>query len=367
MDTAVPRAAQAAPPRTGWYPLPVTLLDRLTEDTIAITLEVPDGLRERFAHRPGAHVVVRHRSGGRELRRSYSVCPPPENPAALRLVVKRNTFDGFGAYALERLAAGDLLEVGPPAGHFGLPQVRGAHHVLIAGGCGITPLAPMAAAALREDPTCRVSLVHAARTARGALLADETAVLKDAYVDRFTALYVLSRERRETELFSGRIDADRLTRLLTLLGARPGPGTRFAVCGPYGLVETVRSTLDGWGAEPDTVRFELFSTDGAPPEPEPEAPAVRRGRVTTVLAGRTGTVTTAPDDTTLLDTVLRSRPDAPYACRDGVCGNCRAKVVRGAVTLGRQHALDAADLAAGYTLACRARPRTDDVTLDFDA
>ncbi|WDV34082.1 FAD-binding oxidoreductase [Streptomyces sp. AD16] len=247
MDTAVPRAAQTAPPRNSWYPLPVTLLDRLTEDTVAITLEVPGGLRERFVHRPGAHVVVRHRTGGRELRRSYSVCPPPEDPAALRLVVKRNTSDGFGAHALERLAAGDLLEVGPPAGHFGLPPVRGAHHLLIAGGCGITPLAPMAAAALREDPTCRVSLVHAARTARGALLADEMAVLKDAYVDRFTALYVLSRERRETELFSGRIDAGRLTRLLTLLGARPGPATRFAVCGPYGLVETVRSTLDGWG------------------------------------------------------------------------------------------------------------------------
>ncbi|MBL3808143.1 2Fe-2S iron-sulfur cluster-binding protein [Streptomyces sp. BRB081] len=368
MDTAVTtKTADAAAPRTGWYPLPVTFLHRLTEDTTAITLEVPDGARERFAHRPGAHVVVRHRAGGRELRRSYSVCPPPEDPAALRLVVKRNTPDGFGAHALRRLAVGDILEVGPPAGHFGLPPVRGAHHVLIAGGCGITPLAPMAAAALREDPECRVSLVHAARTARDALLADELAVLKDTYVDRFTTLYVLSRERRESELSSGRIDADRLARLLAVLGARPGPGTRFALCGPYGLVETVRTALARWGAEPDTVRFELFSTDGAPPEPGPEAPAVRRGRVTTVLAGRTGTVTMAPQDTTLLDAVLRARPDVPYACRDGVCGNCRAKVVRGAVALGRQHALDAADLAAGYTLACRARPRTDDVTLDFDA
>ncbi|KIX67497.1 phenylacetate-CoA oxygenase, partial [Streptomyces sp. MBRL 601] len=138
MDTAVPRAAQAAHPRNSWYALPVILLERLTEDTVSITLEVPDGLRARFAHRPGAHVVVRHRADGRELRRSYSVCPPPEDPAALRLVVKRNTSGGFGAHALERLAAGALLEVGPPAGHFGLPPVRGAHHVLVAGGCGIT-------------------------------------------------------------------------------------------------------------------------------------------------------------------------------------------------------------------------------------
>ncbi len=74
-----------------------------------------------------------------------------------------------------------------------------------------------------------------------------------------------------------------------------------------------------------------------------------------------------PEDRVALDAVLRHRPETPYSCRDGVCGSCRAKVVSGAVTLGSQYALDARDLDAGYTLACRARPRTDDLTLDFDA
>ncbi|MEK8146602.1 hypothetical protein NKH18_51135 [Streptomyces sp. M10(2022)] len=36
---------------------------------------MPDALRDVFAHRPGEHVVVRHRRAGTELRRSYSVCP----------------------------------------------------------------------------------------------------------------------------------------------------------------------------------------------------------------------------------------------------------------------------------------------------
>ncbi|MGM9384655.1 2Fe-2S iron-sulfur cluster-binding protein [Streptomyces antibioticus] len=366
--------ASRSPRRTGWYPLTVTRKEPLTEDAVAVTLDVPPDLAATFAAVPGRHVVVRHRRPGRELRRAYSVCPPPGAPDALRLVIQRATSDGFGAHARTALAVGDTLELAPPTGTFGLPPIPGAHHVLIAGGSGITPLAAMAAGALRDDPGCRVSLVHAARTAGTALLADELAELKDAFVDRFTALYVLSRERRESDLFTGRIDADRLRRLLTLLDARPGDrATTFSLCGPWGLVETVRTALTAWGAPAGTVRRELFSADGAPGElpddhgPAPSAPTPGSSRVRAVIGGRTTAVTMAPGDRVVLDPVLRARPEVPYACRDGVCGSCRALVVSGEVTLGRQHALDPRDLAAGYTLACRARPATPDLTLDFDA
>ncbi|MCP9999405.1 FAD-binding oxidoreductase [Streptomyces werraensis] len=100
---------------------------------------MPAELRDVFAHHPGQHVVVRHRRAGAELRRSYSVCPPPSTPEALRLVVKRSGPGGFGDHATTRLAAGARLELSPPTGTFALPEVPGAHHVLLAGGTGITP------------------------------------------------------------------------------------------------------------------------------------------------------------------------------------------------------------------------------------
>ncbi|MBC3840802.1 2Fe-2S iron-sulfur cluster binding domain-containing protein [Streptacidiphilus sp. 4-A2] len=50
-----------------------------------------------------------------------------------------------------------------------------------------------------------------------------------------------------------------------------------------------------------------------------------------------------------------------------MCGSCRAKVTAGRVTMDRQYALDAAELAQGYTLACRARPESDRIGLDFDS
>ncbi|MEK8146600.1 2Fe-2S iron-sulfur cluster-binding protein [Streptomyces sp. M10(2022)] len=65
--------------------------------------------------------------------------------------------------------------------------------------------------------------------------------------------------------------------------------------------------------------------------------------------------------------MLRTHPDVPYACREGICGSCRARVLSGRVTTGAQYALDAAELAAGYTLVCRAQPLGAELTLDFDA
>ncbi|MGK3943489.1 ring-1,2-phenylacetyl-CoA epoxidase subunit PaaE [Streptomyces canus] len=377
MNTAPPALldeAPAGPPRrSGRHPLDVTEVRHLSADTVAVTLHVPTDLRDVFAHHPGRHVVVRHRqASGTELRRSYSISPPPHAPSALRLVIKRSGPGGFGEYATTRLVPGARLELSAPTGAFALPGLPGAHHVLLAGGTGITPLAPMAAHALRRDPTCRVSLVHSVRTSADAVLADELAEVKDEFMDRFTVLYVLTREDRGSGggWLARRLDASGVRRLLAALDARPGPDTTFALCGPPGLVATARHVLAGLGADPSLVRWELFTAEGSrPPEPEPLGQAPRAGecRVTALLDGRRRAVTVRTDDPVLLDALLRSHPDVPYACREGVCGSCRAKVVSGQVTADGQHALDERDRAAGYTLVCRARPRTPEITLDFDA
>ncbi|GGQ94123.1 2Fe-2S iron-sulfur cluster-binding protein [Streptomyces althioticus] len=376
MTTTPPALRDQAPAgsrrRTGRHTLDVTEVRHLTADTVAVTLHVPAELRHVFAHHPGQHVVVRHRRAGAELRRSYSICPPPRTPEALRLVIRRYGPGGFGDHATTRLGASARLELSPPTGTFALPEVPGAHHVLLAGGTGITPLAPMAAHALRRDPACRVSLVHSVRTSADAVLADELAEVKDEFLDRFTVLYVLTREDRGSGSgpLARRLDASGVRRLLAAVDARPGPDTTFALCGPPGLVATARRVLADSGADPSLVRWELFTADGtqpAPPEHAGRAPGAGEYRVTALVDGRRRAATVLPDDPALLDALLRSHPDVPYACREGVCGSCRAKVLSGQVTADGEHALDERDRAAGYTLVCRARPRTPELTLDFDA
>ncbi|MFF2654632.1 2Fe-2S iron-sulfur cluster-binding protein [Streptomyces sp. NPDC058045] len=365
----------SAPRRvTGFHPLRVTAVDKITDDAVAISLDVPAELADTFAHRPGQHIGVRHLlggPGGKEIRRTYSICtpPPPTPDAGLRIVVKRLGYGGFAEYAMTGLAAGDTLDVTPPGGGFRLAEHRGAHHVLVAGGSGITPLLTMAAAALRDDPTCRVSLVYANRTSMSVLLADELGDLKDAHVDRFFVLHVLSQETQGATLLSGRIDHERLPSLLQLLGAQPDDGTYFYLCGPWGLVEAARTTLTEWGAEPARIRRELFTAEGGtgtPPAADRTAPSTH-ARVSARLGGRTTVIAMEPGDSVILDAVLRVRPETPYSCRDGLCGTCRAKVLDGSVRMDRQYALDQEELTKGYTLACRARAASAEVELDFDA
>ncbi|QKW08197.1 2Fe-2S iron-sulfur cluster binding domain-containing protein [Streptomyces sp. NA04227] len=372
-DRNLPTPAAPAP---GFHSLPVHQVDRLTETAVAVTLGLPDGLAATFTHRPGQHIAVRHHLGadgtGEEIRRSYSICQPPGSAAVgtLRIVVKQLGPGGFGEHAVTRLTRGDRLEVGPPKGSFTLVDRPGAHHVLIGGGSGITPLLSMAAAALRDDPSCKVSLVYANRTARSTLLAEEIADLKDRHTGRFFVLHVLSREERESELLSGRVDAVKLPRLLAGLGALPeDPRTHFYLCGPWGLVESADEVLRELGAPASRVRRELFSTDPDAQDRAPRGAETEGGgaRVTARLNGRSTEAEMTPQDASLLAAVLRHRPETPYSCRDGLCGSCRARVTDGKVVLDRRYALTQEEQDAGYTLPCQARPASDHVRLDFDA
>ncbi|UUU26901.1 2Fe-2S iron-sulfur cluster-binding protein [Streptomyces sp. DSM 40750] len=367
MKTTEHGAAAPTERATGWHRLRVARVRPLTDDAVALTLDLPDRPADTFAHRPGQHVTVRHVLNGTEIRRSYSICPPPSERRELRLVVKRLGPGGFSEYATTALTAGDTLDVAPPTGGFGLVERPGAHHVMVAAGSGITPLLSMATAALRDDPRCRVSLIYANRTARSVLLADELADLKDAYVDRFLPLYLLTRETREAEMLSGHIDTTRLPRLLRAVGAEPDGHTYAYLCGPWGMVTSGREALTRWGADPARIRCELFSLA---PQEQPSPPAAelrgRTARITASLGGRTAVTVMEEQDRTVLDALLRVMPDTPHSCREGLCGSCRARVTRGTVTTGHQYVLGPGELAAGYTLACRARPESDETGLDFD-
>ncbi|MCY4354051.1 MAG: 2Fe-2S iron-sulfur cluster-binding protein [Truepera sp.] len=72
-----------------------------------------------------------------------------------------------------------------------------------------------------------------------------------------------------------------------------------------------------------------------------------------------------PKGETVLQTLLDAGHDPPYSCRSGICGSCRARIVRGEVQMRSTAALSNRDLKWGLVLACQARCTTAEVTLDF--
>jgi ring-1,2-phenylacetyl-CoA epoxidase subunit PaaE len=360
--------------RPVFHPLRVAALDRLTEDALAIGFEVPERLREGYAFQAGQHLTVRRRdpATGEDVRRSYSICSTPAELAErgwLRIGVKELPGGAFSRYAATELAVGDEVEVMPPLGHFTteLDPARTRRYVGIVAGSGITPVLSLVAAALSVEPTSSFTLLYGNRYARSVMFVEELADLKDRWPARLQVVHVLSREPGDAELLSGRIDADRLPRLLDALVA--GPADEWFLCGPYGLVLDARAVLTERGVPERAVHTELFhvpsegsSGESAPPPPSNGGEV----EVTIQLEGRSSSFTMGRGER-VLDAALRVRGELPYSCRGGVCSTCRAKLVDGEVTMANNWALEPEELAAGYVLTCQSSPVTDHLRVDYDA
>lgn len=345
-----------------FHQLRVAAVDRLCADAVAVTFVVPPELAGRYAFRPGQSLTVR-RAGGADERRTYSICAPAG--AAPRIGVREVPGGTVSRWIVHELRTGDLVEVAPPSGSFTPDLAAGGRHVLIAAGSGITPVLSIAASLLRE-PGAEVVLLYGNRRADTVMFAEELADLKDTYPERFQIVHVLSRETREVELFSGRLDGERLRTLLPLLVEVPAVD-HWWLCGPFGMVTGATETLGAAGVEPARIHRELFWVDEAPPEPVRDEPAPHgpRSEVTIVLDGRSTTLD-IENGVTVLDGAQRSRPDLPFACKGGVCGTCRAKVVDGEVAMRRNFALEPSEVAEGFVLTCQSRAVSAKVVIDFD-
>jgi ring-1,2-phenylacetyl-CoA epoxidase subunit PaaE len=351
--------------RGEFHALTVAAVTPLCDDAVAITFDLPPELAEPYAFRAGQSLTLRRTVDGRQERRSYSICSP--EGGAPRIGVREVPGGLFSSWLVRRVRPGDEIEVGTPAGNFTPEGSVPEHHVLIAAGSGITPVLSIAATVLR-DPASTVTLWYGNRRTDTVMFTDELADLKDRYPARLELVHVLSREPREAELFTGRLDGDKLAALLALVPEVNAVG-HWWLCGPFGMVAAAQELLRQAGVPAARVHRELFYVDDVPPAPvrhEEPPPDGLTSDVTVVLDGRSTTVT-VPRDAPVLDSAQRVRPDLPFACKGGVCGTCRAKVTTGEVAMRRNFALEDNELAEGFVLTCQSLPVSDTLTVDYDA
>ncbi len=358
-----------------FHPLSVQSVEPVTEDSVAVTFTVPPELAEDYAFAAGQHLTLRTELAGDDVRRSYSICSPAGS-GVLRVAVKRLPGGAFSGHALDVLRPGDVLDVMTPAGRFGTEPdpTRARHHVCVAAGSGITPVLSVVATTLAAEPASRVTLLYANRTHSTVMFLDEVEDLKDTYPDRFHLVHVLSREPQEVELFSGRLDVERMTRILEVL-LPVDTVDEWYLCGPFAMVSDLRRLLVSSGVARRSVHAEVFHVETASPARAPSSGSARPvegagasgAQVSLTLDGRRSSFTLAPDGPVVLDAALAVRADAPFACKGGVCGTCRARVVEGTVSMDTNWALEPEEVERGYVLTCQSHPTSDTLVLDFDA
>lgn len=376
-DTAVPARRRAR-----FHTLPVSEVRRLTANAVEVSFSIPEEIADEFDYAAGQYVALRAMVPSYdgtlvELRRSYSISAAP-NRGTITVGVKKDSGGLFSTWVNESLKVGDTMEVMNPQGTFVskaevMRPGAGQHLVAIAAGSGITPVMSIARSVLENDPQASVDLVYANRSSSDVMYVEELADLKDQYSTRLAVHHVLSREQRIAPLLTGRLDQEKLSRLLEFV-LRTETTDEWFLCGPMDLVQMVRDELAAKQVPSERVRFELFTTgEVGDPSGQHGKPVVIEDDAETVdieftLDGLRGSVASPVEaKETILNAALRSRPDVPFACAGGVCGTCRAKLVEGTVTMEENYALEPEELEAGYVLTCQSHPTSDRVVVDYDA
>ena len=374
---AAPPEAPARHRRATLHPLRVAAVSAVTDDAVAIEFEVPPELAADFEFIQGQHVSLRCAEAGDDIRRSYSICTAAGS-GHLRVAVKSLPEGVFSTYVRDRLRPGDVMEVVTPTGHFNTPldPTQARSYAMVAAGSGISPILSIIATVLSREPRSSVTLLYGNRTVGDIMFLEELEDLKNQHPERFVLYNVLSREEQDVELFHGRLDAERIGIFLDSLVPPRGIDEWF-LCGPRGMIDAARAQLLERGVDPMHIHFELFHsesvetgrrgpTSGAAGSAPGAADAAASSEVTIILDGRRSTFALDRNGERVLDAALRVRADAPYACKGGVCGTCRAKLVSGSVEMEQSYALEQSEIEAGFVLACQSHPTSDRLILDFD-
>jgi ring-1,2-phenylacetyl-CoA epoxidase subunit PaaE len=353
-----------------FHALKVASVERIAEDAVCATLEVPPTLRDTFAFHAGQYVTVRRKIGDREERRTYSIVTAPGGNM-LKLGVRVQTGGRMSGEIATQLRAGDLLDVGTPMGRFrtSISAERELAYVAFAAGSGITPVLSLAADILAKEPRSRFTLVYGNRSVSRTMFLEQTLALKNRYIDRFSVHFVMSREPQQSQLLNGRINGDKVRELARHI-AELAAADEYLICGPGGMVDDIRDAIHGLNPTA-AIRYERF-TNGSAALPQilekaaaPPAQEVM-AMITVVMDGRRRTFPMAPDDPSVLCAGERAGLELPFSCRSGICATCRAKIIAGHAVMTHNIALEPWETDLGFVLCCQARPTGATLELSYD-
>jgi len=362
-----------------FHSLKVTAVERIADDAACVTVEIPSALRDAFAFHAGQYVTVRRTIEGREERRTYSIVTAPGG-TMLKLGIRLQPGGRMSGELASKLRPGELLDVGTPMGRFRTPVSAEREHVYVAfaAGSGITPVLSLATDILAREPRSRFTLIYGNRSISRTMFLEETLALKNRYIDRFAAYFVMSREPQQTQWLNGRIDGGKVRELARHM-ADVSSADEYLICGPGNMVDEVRDalkTLNGTAA----IRFERFAS-GTPRPAESaakERDAAARERnaapvaqpvlatISVVMDGRRRSFPMAQTDASVLDAAERAGLELPFSCRSGICATCRARITDGAAVMAHNIALEPWETEAGFVLCCQARPTTATLDISYD-
>ena len=327
--------------------LKISLIRPETADAVTVTFDDPEG---RIGGQAGQYVIARVLIGGEEHRRVFSLSSTPELDGNPSITVKRLSGGLVSAYLVEQATQGEVIGLEPATGSFGvgLASNNRRTYYAFAAGSGIVPVMSILRGMLEIEPRSVAFLAYGNRRPQDVIFADELALLERKHPDRLTVYHAISSN-------GDRIDHRFVDRVLTVHPPMSAD-VWYLVCGPPGMNRTVEARLRTLGVLEERLKVERYTE----PDRDDQPVAYEGAELRMEGLERRGSVEAGE---VLLSVLDRMAAPIFYACRSGVCGTCKVRLVSGRVDPGVPFALTEAEQEEGMILTCVSRALSSEVVL----
>lgn len=296
----------------------VTQRQWVADDMLELTLRANGNWR---GAQPGQHLQLYLERDGVRLSRSYSLTAVHAD-GSVQVAIKHQAGGRVSPFLLERLAVGDVLELGQAYGNLSWPAAQQGV-LLLAAGSGITPLLGLLRSALAQGFSAPITLLHYVREQGQRGFVAELQALQ-AQHSNLQVRWSLTAASADAGDLAGRFTSAHLA-AVTELEQR-----RVLACGPAGFVAQVQQW---WHAA------------GLPGAPQVEAftpPALSRDiseRQVRLGFARSHQQALANNQRSLLEHAEAQGLKPAYGCRQGICASCTCTLISGTVRDLRSGAL----------------------------
>lgn len=325
-------------------------VERRQETADAVTLVFRPLQPLAVNYLPGQFLLLTVEIDGQTHSRAYSLSSSPSRSADLAVTVKRVANGLVSNWLLDHFHAGDTLTAQTPTGTFFLPADYSAPKILLcSAGSGITPMMSMARWLLDNNCTTEIHFLHSARHADDIIFRDELMTMAAAY-PQFRLSLVLDTVTDAFSCYQGYLNPELFNALVPDLN-----DCHQFMCGPSVYMDALEQMLQDRGFPMENSHKESF-TPAAPLIAE--AATSQQFRLEVPGFGASGEIS---NQQTVLDALEALQLPIIGACRSGICGSCKCKVVSGNVeNISEQPGpLTEEEQQQGYILACSSRAGSD--------
>ena len=337
--------------------LTINKISPLTDVAVEISFDISNN--DNFNFVSGQYITVKHLIDNEDVRRSYSICSIPSE--GLSIGVKLIEGGKMSTFLTTKVKEGDVLEIMPPAGNFVLNQEKN-NIVGICAGSGVTPILSMIKTFLSDNSRETFTLIYGNQSKSSAMFLEQLYLLQEEYKKRLKIHWVFSREHVGGSI-NGRIDKNILQQLLNTFSELKSADDYF-LCGPGEMIDNAQELLLLNNINSSKIHFERFISLKKEVDAVGDKDIV--SNVTVCVDGEDFEFTLSNTGKTILDAAMEHGADVPFSCKGAVCCTCKAKVMKGEVTMDANYSLSEEEVQEGFVLGCQSHPASENVVIDFD-